>query len=630
MAVISTDTFQPLNRYVGVRLQQGVPIVDADWNELEDVRKFEVRAFLKWFVGNGIPDGSDGFRIDGTGASNSFTIRAGITGPADGLSNVGRCLVDGLDVLIDADLAYTAQPLHTSQPGAAALAAQFGVPVIPALAAGPAGTVIAFLDVWERLLTPTQEPDLIHPGLGTESCARLRREWVVRTRTGTSLPVSGDADFRAGHSYYALATITRRLNDPVVNIVDVTDQRERRLLTLPSTLTEDLFGTPLSEYRRGRGRPAISLREAINAILRGEFPASQALAIAPAAGQDIGRRGFVPDATNGILAFWTSNRAAATDQIFAARLDMNDPEAGFGAPIQVTTGTSHSSVSAALTLAGDLFVVYQTGVAANADVSFKRGTMANLTTVAEAPVANTAGTQEGTPFVVVSDQIAMVFYHAAGAINRWNLRRRNLSNNTWVDNPAVPFGTSTTALDFHAVRDSAGNIWAAYRVGNDLRTVRITPSTGAVSPEETHDSGGGNLDEDPFLLPLPNGDVWLFWRSPLGIHVRRFIAATSTWEPILFVQATAPGDLQPTASRDVDGGINLIWNRSGQNGGDILLSRHEPGTANWFFLRSVTFTPDADAAPYAFLGPDGGTWVFWTRAVTGNVDLFFRRVVTAL
>ncbi|MBV9787508.1 MAG: hypothetical protein JOZ51_05010, partial [Chloroflexi bacterium] len=48
MPVISPDTFDPLQRYVGVRLQQGVPIVDADENEREDVRKFELRAFLKW------------------------------------------------------------------------------------------------------------------------------------------------------------------------------------------------------------------------------------------------------------------------------------------------------------------------------------------------------------------------------------------------------------------------------------------------------------------------------------------------------------------------------------------------------------------------------------------------------
>ena len=56
MAVITADTFDPLRSYIGVRIQQGVPLVDADWNEAHDVRKFEVQAFLKWFVGNGVPE----------------------------------------------------------------------------------------------------------------------------------------------------------------------------------------------------------------------------------------------------------------------------------------------------------------------------------------------------------------------------------------------------------------------------------------------------------------------------------------------------------------------------------------------------------------------------------------------
>lgn len=60
----SRNTFDKLKHYVGVRLQQGVPIVDADWNELEDIRKFELETFLKWFVGNGVPLGNDGFKIE--------------------------------------------------------------------------------------------------------------------------------------------------------------------------------------------------------------------------------------------------------------------------------------------------------------------------------------------------------------------------------------------------------------------------------------------------------------------------------------------------------------------------------------------------------------------------------------
>jgi hypothetical protein len=63
MGNFSRYTFDKLKHYVGVRLQQGVPLVDADWNEQEEIRKYELQAFLKWFVGNGVPEGNDGFRI---------------------------------------------------------------------------------------------------------------------------------------------------------------------------------------------------------------------------------------------------------------------------------------------------------------------------------------------------------------------------------------------------------------------------------------------------------------------------------------------------------------------------------------------------------------------------------------
>ena len=57
------DVFNRLKHYVSVRLQQGVPIIDSDWNELADFQAFEQRTFLKWFVGDGVPKGNNGFCI---------------------------------------------------------------------------------------------------------------------------------------------------------------------------------------------------------------------------------------------------------------------------------------------------------------------------------------------------------------------------------------------------------------------------------------------------------------------------------------------------------------------------------------------------------------------------------------
>src|SRR5690242_5831283 len=111
MGVITKDTFDPTKGFSSVRMQQGVPLVDADVNELDDIRKFEHRAFLKCYVGDGLPSGNDGFRIMGFGEADDFLIRPGAQfdpSAPDALSaalTFGRYIVDGLEVTIQQDRA---------------------------------------------------------------------------------------------------------------------------------------------------------------------------------------------------------------------------------------------------------------------------------------------------------------------------------------------------------------------------------------------------------------------------------------------------------------------------------------------------------------------------------------------
>ena len=49
-------TFDEHKRYVGVRLQQGVPLLDRDWNELDDIRRFFEQRLREHYVGEGVPD----------------------------------------------------------------------------------------------------------------------------------------------------------------------------------------------------------------------------------------------------------------------------------------------------------------------------------------------------------------------------------------------------------------------------------------------------------------------------------------------------------------------------------------------------------------------------------------------
>lgn len=278
MAIISPDTFDPLRRYVSVRLAQGVPLADADWNEGDDMRRYELRAFLRWFVGDGVPAGNDGFRITAVNSATTFTITAGGVGPQ--ALQAGRMLVDGLEAFVTADADFAAQPLHASQPGAAALAAAWGVPTIAAIPAPPVApatrTLAVYLDVWERLVTLAEDPTLVLAGLGTETCSRLRREWVVRVRTAATAPASGDPDFLAGHSYALLATITQTAAG-TIDAAALTDRR-RRGVALPSVMDfnqvlTDTFGGGYAVNGTGVPQLVFPIRDVINAMLR-ERPAA--------------------------------------------------------------------------------------------------------------------------------------------------------------------------------------------------------------------------------------------------------------------------------------------------------------------------------------------------------------------
>lgn len=89
MGDYSRDPFQRLadaagKRYVGVRMQQGVPVLDADLNVMDDIRRHEHETVNTWVVGDGVPVGSNGFRIVPIvgGGENTLVIDAVAAAPS--------------------------------------------------------------------------------------------------------------------------------------------------------------------------------------------------------------------------------------------------------------------------------------------------------------------------------------------------------------------------------------------------------------------------------------------------------------------------------------------------------------------------------------------------------------------
>lgn len=196
--------------YVGVRLQQGVPVLDADWNELEDLRRHESETIRDWFIGNGIPARSDGFLISEYEVSqvNDFSIRKGV------------CIVKGQLAENDSDVRYTTQPNFGNS--------HLDEPLLPLSAANADKQFIVYLDVWEREVDSQEDPVLVDNRIGVETAIRLKREWAVRV-AGVPEDLSKLDNPPSGHAFYRLARLSRRANNNNITKDMIVDLRDTQL-----------------------------------------------------------------------------------------------------------------------------------------------------------------------------------------------------------------------------------------------------------------------------------------------------------------------------------------------------------------------------------------------------------------
>jgi YVTN family beta-propeller protein len=202
------DTFDPKNRYVGIRLQQGVPLLDRDWNELEDIRRYEELMLRKWYVGNGTPD--DGFKI------------SVVEPPAcDFKIGAGRCIVDGFEVVHEPE--GNDYILYSSQDGIANLT----------LPSEEVRQDTVFLDVWIEEVTSEEDPALKNSqDVKIPTCVRHKLEWRVR--------VGKENKGNDHHFYYDLAEIKREEGK-------ITEVKDLRTTKLTLATVRDALDTWLTE-----------------------------------------------------------------------------------------------------------------------------------------------------------------------------------------------------------------------------------------------------------------------------------------------------------------------------------------------------------------------------------------------
>jgi hypothetical protein len=584
MGNFSRNTFNKLRHYVGVRLQQGVPLVDADWNEMEDIRKYELQAFLKWFVGKGVPKGNDGFRIlPVAGSDNDFTIKGG-DGTAEG---AGRCLVDGWDVMNESNLRYTEQSLYNN----AALAETWGVAPLEMLETpGAERTDTVYLDIWEREVDSEEDNNLVNPLIGIETCVRTKREWVVRVAEGATAP----PDPPTGHVFYPLASLIRP-DEAAILEEHITDLRLTGLSIMSDhdiqQIVIDAFGTSYTLDHDSQPNLKVSLREAINAILRGGLPSTPEVQLTSEAAYDYNH--FVlKDNRGDIWVFWESYREGNGDIWYKCYSLTNETWTG---DTRLTTDEAgDSNPFAIVDSSGDIWVFWYSYRDGNGDIYYRR-----------------------------YDYIT----------SSWDTSDNRLT--TDAANDYNPF----------AVVDSSGDIWVfwqSYRNENyDIYYRRYDHTTSSWDTSDNRLTTDAANDYNPFAIVDGNGDIWVFWQSYRDgngdIYYKRYYSDGGYWSGDIRLTTDPAGDYNAFAMVDNRGDIWVFW-ESYRGGSNNIYYKLYTSDAGWGREVQLTASKGGNEniySPFALEDSSGDIWGFWLKEIYGDeyeyaVNIWYKKLIPAI
>lgn len=164
-ADFSRNTYQPGKHYRRVLGQQGRVVIDADLNEQTSIGIAALEQTTYDVIGpTGVPNTSLSYGYNG-----GFQIGIAPSGTDLTISH-GRMYVDGLLVENDSDTNLSTQPFLPLPPGG------FG----PAGLTGP-GLYAAYIDAWERVVTPVDDSEIVEIALGgPDTALRSQVAWQVK------------------------------------------------------------------------------------------------------------------------------------------------------------------------------------------------------------------------------------------------------------------------------------------------------------------------------------------------------------------------------------------------------------------------------------------------------------------
>jgi hypothetical protein len=397
----------------------------------------------------------------------------------------------------------------------------------------------------------------------------------------------------------------------------------------------------------GQGRPPLSLREVLNTLLRGELPGSPEAPSGPEENILSMRRGTFFDAANGLIRTWGRSNLIGLWQIFAARLSLVMPEAGFS-PVQQITGPSGSFHHAILLDTGEALIIYETELTGEPNIVMKRGLLDTLNPNSPAITVTGTAAMERFPFAVAVGGQVLIFWHENSG-NTWQFKRYDVANGSFSESHRLADIATTAEGELHAAVDSTNTVWVAFTThsanqhGSQIQVIAVPPGGLPGQPQSL--TAPTDHNRDPFIMVDNRDNVWVFWydtsqddtSSTGSIWYRRFLRATMAWETVggTELPGTSGGAVHASfsAASDAEGGIWLFWVRSTPSAANIWYTAHNPVAQTWSEPWQVTRHPGTESGPFVLRGPDDLFWLFWRRLVNPGLGIsqpFYRRIFSSI
>jgi hypothetical protein len=580
------DTFNPQEGFIGTRLQQGVPLLDRDWNESEDIRRYQDVMLRKYYLGDGTPD--DGFRISALDpAINDFMISA------------GRFLMDGFEAVNEPAGANFI--LYSSQEGAPALT--------KVKTTTPQSTVTridtVYLDVWIEEVTGKDLPRLKNPDdVAMETCIRHRLKWSVRVDEGSLGHIPGE-----GHHFCDLAEITRNSARDTIGSSDIDDLRS---------------GWQSLEAVQSR------LRNAINSMLSDNMPSGPTMDLASSASLfpvNSSLSGVVEDNMGNMILFWFQDNS-----IWAKRYSASTRN--WSVDIQIITGLlpmdeSRPYINFFGDSRGDVWIFWQKQEGSASISSFWAKRYSTGTGIWTADIKLAAGTaiSDVKTFEDSKGNIWLFWGAQEGTTNVfYNFWAKKYTAGSWSVDFLLTSGTGSKTFK-NVFSDSSGAIWFFWQQFDF--SSGIAPGIFSLLVNrygEGNWSGVSALTSGITSRLYTNsfedsrGDIWFFWQQPdagttvNNIWSKRF--KSGSWAGDLQLTSGTSNKIYQNSFADARGDVWLIWLQ--QDTAPNVLARRFSANV-WEKEVQITAGPNLKGDFLSLPGTKRDIWILYKQADASGI-----------